>query len=259
MAKQLTLFGSEKRGTAARLYCEDCITGMAAIESGSVDAVITDPPYGITDNEWDVAPPLEEMWRQFWRVLKPNGVVAIFGQEPFASRLRLSSGHFRYDWIWRKNLAAGFLNAKKMPLRAHETITIHYRRLPVYNPQWTYSYPYTVDHGGCATPNYGKVSTRPVTVSDGRRYPVDVIQVRQEVLKFAGRGGKRTLHPTQKPVELMEYLVKTYTNEGDTVLDPYMGSGTTGVACASLGRHFIGYEMSSDYYEIARQRIDDTA
>ena len=236
------------------IYNEDCLLGMQRIPDGSVNAIITDPPYGTTDNKWDIAPNIEEMFRQFWRVLKHNGALLIFGQEPFASLVRLSSGHFRYDWIWEKSCPVGFLNAKKMPLRKHEVITVHYRRLPTYNPQFTEGKPYIMEHKSF-TPTYSSQG-RTATISDGRRYPVDVLRFKGANGAVPKDGKPNTIHPTQKPQNLIEYLVKTYTDEGQIVLDPYMGSGTTAAACITTGRHYIGFELDEDYYKKSLHRIE---
>ena len=238
-----------------RIYNMDCLEGMKAIPDGSVDAVICDPPFGTTDNEWDKALPFDELWEQYWRILKPNGAVVLFGQEPFASHCRLSTPYFRYDWIWRKTMGAGFLNAEKMPLRIHEVIMVFYQKLPTYNPQFTQGRPYKLTNDSF-TKSYGK-REKTVTISDGRRYPVDVLDFQGANNHPPKNGVGNTIHPTQKPVDLLRYLVLTYTNEGDTVLDNCMGSGTTAIACIKERRHFIGFELNKEYFDKACKRIDN--
>ena len=239
------------------IYNMDCLEGMKQIPDGTIDAVICDPPFGTTDNEWDVALPFDQLWEQYWRILKPNGVVLLFGQEPFASKARLSTPYFRYDWVWRKPQGAGFMNAKKMPLRAHEMIMTFYRQLPTYNPQFTKGKPYKCVNDSFShtyTPE-GKHREPTWSESDGRRYPVDVLDFNGENNKPPKNGIGNTIHPTQKPVDLLRYLVLTYTNEGDTVLDNCMGSGTTAIACIKERRHFIGFELSKEYFDKAVRRI----
>ena len=238
-----------------KIYNEDCMEGMKRIPDGSVDAVICDLPYGTTNCAWDEVLPFNRLWEQYWRMLKPSGAVLLFGQEPFASRCRLSTPYFRYDWIWRKTMGAGFLNAMKMPLRIHEVIMVFYQKLPTYNPQFTQGKPYKMHHD-TFTQNYG-AQKKTVTISDGRRYPVDVLDFQGENNYLPKNGISNTIHPTQKPVDLLRYLVLTYTNEGDTVLDNCMGSGTTAIACIREKRHFIGFELNKEYYDKARIRVDN--
>jgi len=181
------------------------------------------------------------------RIIKNNGAIVLFSQQPFTSTLVESNRKwFRYEWIWQKTYHSGHLNAKKMPLKAHENILVFYSALPTYNPQFGQGKPYCATYSTHST-NYGKQADSVTTISDGRRYPKDVI-------KF---GGERGLHPTQKPVSLIEYLIKTYSNEGETVLDNCMGSGSTGVACVNTGRDFIGIELDDNYFQIAEKRIND--
>ena len=209
--------------------------------------VLADLPFGTTKNQWDHIIPMDQLWEQYKRLLKVGGVVALFGDEPFSSKLRLSNPKwYRYDWYWTKNNATGFLNANRMPLKRVETISIFYPKLPLYNPQKEIGYkPYT-SMTGSKTKNYGKFKSIK-TVNDGSRYPTNVLTFNKV---------SKTIHPTQKPVDLLEYLIKTYTNEGMTVLDNVMGSGSTGVACKNLNRNFIGIEKDPDYFEIAKERIE---
>ena len=224
----------------------DCLERMKEIPDGSVDLILCDLPYGTTQNKWDSVIPFEPLWEQYWRVLKRNGAVVLTAQCPFDKLLGASQiQHLKYEWLWIKPNGTGFLNAKKQPLKTVENILVFYRKQSTYNPQMRMGFkPYKAKPGGNSN-NYGKFSLDHETVSNGERYPVTHIEFNQE----------RGLHPTQKPIALMEYLIKTYTNEGETVLDNCMGSGTTGVACVNTGRKFIGIEMDEGYFEIAKQRI----
>lgn len=228
---------------------------MKQIEDGSIDAVITDPPYGTTACKWDTCIPFKPMWEQLKRIIKKNGAIVLFGSQPFTSALVMSNPKmFKYEWVWKKPKGTGHLNAKKMPMNNYENISIFYSEQPTYNPQWTYGKPYTNTKSG----KVDKVSKTEVSGkhfdgpsfrngSDGRRYPV-------RVQKF-GVVERGTVHPTQKPVALMEYLIKTYTNENETVLDFTAGSGTTGVACKNLNRNYILIEKDKKYCQIAEQRL----
>ena len=234
-----------------QLHHGDCLEVMPReIEPGSVDMILADPPYGTKVCKWDSVIPLEPMWKQLKRVIKPNGAIVLTSQSLFTAQVQITSPFFRYSLIWEKTKAGGFLNASKMPLQAHEDITVHYHNLPVYNPQMVPGEPYTMKYitdgdGG----NYGKFSrVGSINKNEGIRFPRSVIKI--------SNGNHGSLHTTQKPVALMEYLIKTYTNEGETVLDFTMGSGTTGVACELLDRNFIGIELDADYYGIAKQRIE---
>lgn len=224
----------------------DCLELMKDIPDGTVDMILVDPPYGTTRNKWDSVIDLEAMWDQFRRITKKNAAICIFSQQPFTSTLIESNKKmFRYEWIWQKPQGTGFLNANRMPLKSHENICVFYQTLPRYIPQFTAGGAYTITSSR-SSENYGKYHST-VTVSDGRRYPTDIIQ-------FTPQHG---LHPTQKPVSLLEYLIKTYTIEGETVLDPCMGSGSTGVACMNTGRNFIGIEMDNEYFQVAKDRIGE--
>ena len=232
------------------LYLGDCLERMKEIPDGSVDLILADPPYQKTQNSWDSIIPLEPMWEQINRVIKPNGAIVLFGQNTFTFKLGLSNEKmFRYTLTWEKTKAGGFLNAKRMPLQAHEDILVFYKKLPTYNPQFEEGKPYTkkaVTNGdGRNYGNFDRVGQ--VSVNDGKRYP-------RSVVKFSN-DNHGSLHPTQKPVALMEYLIKTYTNEGETVLDFTFGSGTTGVACMNTNRKFIGIEMDDTYFDIGSKRI----
>ena len=234
------------------LYNSDCLTLLPSLESESVDLVLVDLPYGTTQNKWDSTLPLSALWPALLRVAKKNAALVFTAQTPFDKVLGCSNlPLLRYEWIWKKNISTGFMNAKKMPLKIHENVLIFYRELPTYNPQFTEGVPYKTKRKGNVDTgeNYGKVGikVRTDTVNDGKRYPNTVLEVDREI----------GLHPTQKPVALMEYLIRTYTNEGETVLDNCMGSGTTGVACVKMGRKFIGIELDPTYFEIAKKRIEE--
>lgn len=234
------------------IYNEDCLEGMKKIPDGSVDAIICDPPYGITDCAFDKRLPMEPMWEQFKRVTKRNAAIVLFSQMPFGSDLIQSNKKmFRYEWIWEKSLGVGFLNAKKMPLRCHENILVFYQQLPTYNPQFTQGKPY-VAAIKTTTINYGK-SNRPVTISDGRRYPRDIVKFYQ----VGNFNHTENFHAQQKPVDLLEYLIRTYTNAGELVLDATMGSGSTGVAAINTGRKFIGFETEKIFFDISQRRIEE--
>ena len=226
----------------------DCLEVMKSIPDGSVDAIITDPPYGTTACKWDTVIDFDLMWEQLKRVIKVNGAIVLFGSEPFSSTLRMSNiKNYRYDWVWVKEQGTGFLNSKKQPLKNNEQICVFYKKQPLYNPQMRKGFkPYKTKKGGL-TDNYRKDSVSEViTESDGERYPLNTLTFTRD---------KSKQHPTQKPVALMEYLIKTYTNEGELVLDFTIGSGTTGVACKNLNREFIGIELDQEYFDIAKQRI----
>ena len=238
------------------LYKGDCLEVMDKLIANGVvvDAIITDPPYGTTACKWDSVIPFGEMWLRLNKLIKPNGAIVLFGSEPFSSALRMSNiKNYKYDWVWEKSKATNFLNAKKQPLRAKENISIFYKNQPIYNPQMKKGEAYNkgVRKEQSEDDVYGSFSQTEVK-SDGDRYPRDVLY-----FKTAESEGD-TFHKTQKPVALMEYLIKTYTNEDEVVLDFTMGSGTTGVACKNLGRDFIGIELVDKYFDIAKKRIEDT-
>lgn len=235
----------------AELHCGDCLEVMKDIKPNSIDLILADLPYGTTRrNKWDIVIPFESLWGEYERIIKDNGVIALFGDEPFASKLRLSNEKlYRYDWVWIKSNPTGFLNAKKMPLKNTETISIFYKKLPLYNPQMRSGKPY-VRKKGTTSLNYGKADNNTITINHGTRYPVKTIN-----FKSSSHSSKTFTHPTQKPVDLLEYIIKTYTNEGMTVLDNVMGSGSTGVAAINLKRNFIGIEKDPKFYQFAEQRI----
>ena len=226
----------------------DCLERMTEIPDGSVDMILTDPPYGTTACKWDTVIDLPLMWEQLKRITKPNGAIVMTASQPFTSALIMSNVvMFRYDLKWIKTQATGFYNANRMPLRAHEDIIVFYQSLPSYNPQKTAGEPYVQKRGSASEVYQGKDLS--VTVNEtGMRHPLS--------WRVFQRDADKT-HPTQKPVALMEYLIKTYTNAGETVLDFTMGSGTTGVAAKNLGRKFIGIELDEEYFKIAARRIHE--
>ena len=313
------------------LILGDCLEKMKDIPDGSVDLVLVDPPYGVTACKWDTVIPLEPLWEQYERIVKSNGIIVIFGSEPFSSTVRMSNiKRYKYDWIWKKSNSTGFLSAKKQPLRVYENIMVFYSsdimsdttlfferskdyligekekaeaagynmkevlgnfmgshyftrktqfafpkredyeklqstgffqreydeakreydeaKRMTYNPQFTQGKPYEVKAHKQKEHVYGYDETYHTNNEDGKRYPLNVIEFKNEMNGYA---------PTQKPVPLLEYLIKTYTNEGETVLDNCMGSGSTGVACIKTGRKFIGIEKDEKYFDIAKMRIEE--
>ena len=232
----------------------DCLDLMDALPDGSVDMVLCDLPYGTTACKWDSVIDLQKLWTQYERVIKDNGAVVLFGAQPFTSALVLSNVKlFRYDLVWDKvNRYTGYANANKMPLRRHEELLVFYKHLPTFNKQYREGKPYKSRTSTKAGSHMGATGFAPAQeiTNDGRHNPCSIIEVKGDNKLEHG------LHPTQKPTALCEYLVRTYTNEGDLVLDNTMGSGTTGVACANTGRRFYGIELN-DYFEAAEKRIQD--
>lgn len=228
----------------------DCLERMKDIETGSVDMVLADPPYGTTACKWDSVIPLGPMWEQLKRIIKPNGAIVMTATQPFTSALGASNlRELRYSWQWKKP-HTGQLNAKRMPLKNFEDVLVFYSKQPTYNPQMSSGEPYVRGlrlSQAVSQECYG-VQRAHATINEGGRYPT-------QLLEFSNRLDAK-FHPTQKPVALMEYLIKTYTNDGETVLDFTMGSGTTGVACANVNRKFIGIELDSGYFELAKSRIE---
>ena len=238
------------------IFNEDCLTGMNDIPDHSVDLILVDPPYGTTRCKWDTIIPFDEMWRHYNRIAKDNAAILIFGTEPFSSTLRISNiKYFRYDWIWKKTIGTGNMNANKMPLKKHEIISVFYKKLPTYNPQFFSGTPYTDNRAYGNNDRreeelYGSyVEHNKPIINSGTRYPTSVIE-------FSNPNHNR-LHKTEKPLELIEFFIKTYSNEGDVVLDNCMGSGTTAVGCIDLNRRFIGYEKDETIYNIAVNRANE--
>ena len=239
-----------------KLYQGDCLEVMKDIEDGSVDLILTDPPYGTTACKWDSVIPFEPMWEQLNRIIKSNGAIVLFGSEPFSSALRMSNiKNYKYDWVWDKIGTTGFLNAKKRPLRRYELVSVFCNKTPIYYPimeergKPRNKRNYNKNNDGKGKMVYGKFEN--ITTFNNLYYPTDLLQ-------FSNAVNKGKVHPTQKPVALLEYLIKTYTLEGETVLDFTMGSGSTGVACLNINRNFIGIELDTIYFSIAERRIRET-
>jgi len=229
----------------------DCLERMKEIPDGSVDMVLADPPYGTTACKWDTVIDLPAMWAELKRIIKPNGAIVMTASQPFTTVLIASNiKEFKYNWVWDKvNRPTGHLNAKKRPMRQTEDVAVFCSRTTPYSPQMTQGKPY-IATGSKNSDNYGSQVKSTTVCADGLRYPRELIAIKADERGTVGR-----IHPTQKPVALMEYMIKTYTNEGDTVLDFTMGSGTTGVACVNTGRKFIGIELDQGYFDIAQERI----
>jgi site-specific DNA-methyltransferase (adenine-specific) len=240
----------------------DCLEEMNKIPDGCIDLVLTDPPYGTTACKWDSVIPFEPMWEQLHRVIKGNGAIVLFGSEPFSSALRMSNiNRYKYDWYWRKSRPSGFVNAKLKPLKDVEQIMVFSKgttangsinNMPYYpqdlekiDKKWERPKKYFTDSG-----------VNPMRDSHSLARTIEYTNYPRQILDFQMHNSKQ-LHPTQKPVALLEYLIRTYTNDGETVLDFTMGSGSTGVACVNTGRNFIGIELDSNYYDIACKRIRD--
>lgn len=237
----------ELNSMAINLMRGNCLEVMRSIPDGSVDMVLADPPYGTTACKWDSLIPFEPMWEQLKRVIKKRGAIVMTASQPFASALVMSNAKmFAYEWVWVKSKITGVLNAKKMPVRKHEQVLVFCdsKATGTYNAQGLVLNG-KITKQGSNSDNYGARSLEPY-VQEWANWPRDVLEIASE--------GK-TVHPTQKPVALMEYLIRTYTNEGETVLDFTMGSGTTGVACVNTGRKFIGIELDETYFGIAQRRI----
>lgn len=234
------------------LYKGDCLELMKNIKDKSIDMILADLPYGTTQASFDTVIPFDKLWEQYHRVIKDNGAIVLFGQEPFSSYLRLSNiKEYKYDWIWDKVKGVGFLNAKKQPMRNHELISVFYKQQCKYNPQMTHGHKRRVSY---RTSNqqgevYGSCGENLYDSTD--RYP-------RSIQIFSTDTQNSSLHPTQKPIALLEYLIKTYTDEDEWVLDNCMGSGSCGVACCATKRNFIGIEFDENYFEIAKKRIEES-
>lgn len=236
------------------LWCGDCLELMKDIPKQSIDMILCDLPYGITKNEWDKPLSFDRLWEQYNRIIKDNGAIVLFSQMPFTAQLVSSNlKMFRYEWIWHKSKSTGFMNAKKMPLKSHENICVFYKKLPTYNPQGIVT-GLSIKTGRSRkgnSRNYGK------TGCGNQNYIQTTSNYPKDIISFSNPSNKGHKHANQKPVELCEYLIKTYTNEGDIILDNCMGSGSTGVACMNIGRKFIGIELDEDYYNVAKKRIEN--
>lgn len=230
------------------LYNEECLAGMSKLPDNSIDMILCDLPYGTTArNKWDEVIPFDKMWEQYNRVAKKSAAIVLFGSQPFTTRLGASNiENLKYEWIWVKDNTTGFQNANRLPMKNHENILVFYRSQPTYNPQGL------MPHGKIKVRH--SVGANFNEITDGQiqqftNYP-------KQILEFAIDRGKNRLHPTQKPVALLEYLIRTYTNEGETVLDNCMGSGSTAIAAINSNRQWIGFELESTYYKVAKERIN---
>ena len=236
-----------------KLYNDDCLEVMKELPDNSIDLILTDLPYGTTQCKWDNIISYKPMWAELKRIRKNNTAIALFGTEPFSSHLRLSNlKEFKYDWYWEKTKPQNFMNAKKQPLRTIENISIFYKNQPIYNPQ-------NISYGHLKVNNSTKQikKNNPSAFQGGvktKEYVQKVFNYPRHLIKFSSEFG---FHNTQKPIALLEYLIKTYTKENETVLDFTMGSGSTGVACVNTNRNFIGIELDKEYYNIAKVRIDE--
>ena len=246
------------------IYNEDCLEGMKRIPDGSVDMILADLPYGTTACKWDTIIPFEPLWEQYERVIKDNGAIVLTASQPFTSALVMSNPElFRYEWIWEKSNPSNIALANKQPMKYHENVCVFYKKQPIYNKQMipressriseSHKSNYVFTNRGSEQTSLGQISV------DSRKYdakwknPSSVLKVNS----LRPNSKEKVNHPTQKPVALFEHLIKTYTNEGDTVLDNVMGSGTTGVACKNLSRNFIGIELDEEYFKIATERINE--
>jgi site-specific DNA-methyltransferase (adenine-specific) len=240
-----------------KLIKGDCLVEMQNISDKSIDMILCDLPYGLTNNDQDIRIPFDELWKQYSRIIKDNGCICLFAQGIFYVDLVCSNRKlFRYDLIWDKQLVSGFLNAKRMPMRQHEQIAVFYKKLPIYNPQFTQGKPL---HGRgnsylnkeCVNNNYGDFNNMDdIRKGSTDKYPTSIISIKKPHPSIAQ-------HRTEKSIELLEYLIKTYSNENDLILDNCMGSGSTGVACINTNRKFIGIELNEIYFNIAKNRIEN--
>lgn len=235
------------------LFNGDCLEILPTLGDNTIDLLLVDLPYGTTACKWDFVLPMDKLWEQYYRICKKNAAMIFTASQPFTTTLISSNlKHFKYEWIWEKPQGTNPMLAKHMPLKTHENVCVFYREKPTYNPQMWKSTPYSGFHS--TESKGGEVMGSPDSKHrdnpEGTRYPRSVQKWKQD---------RKGDHPTQKPIEMMEYFIKTYSNEGDTVLDNTMGSGTTGVACKNTNRKFIGIELDSKYYEIAQKRIEKTS
>lgn len=243
----------------AVLFNEDCLKVMPEIADKSIDMILCDLPYGTTACKWDTIIPFDKLWEQYERIIKDNGAIVLFGAEPFSSLLRTSNlKMYKYDWYWLKNKPQGFLNAKKMPLKNYETVSIFYKNPPIYNPQGLIKINKVIKNTGTKNGTSLKENGDKTSANNAIKnthYNQEFTNYPTQTLEYSNASGKGNLHPTQKPLELIEYLIKTYTNEGELVLDNTFGSNTTGLGCKNLNRKYIGIEMDEKYFEIGVKRI----
>lgn len=237
----------------SKIICGETINEMSKLPSKSIDMILCDLPYGTTQCKWDSVIPFDMLWKEYTRIIKDNGAIVLTASQPFTSNLVMSNPKlFRYSLVWEKSKSTGYLNSKKMPMRSHEDILVFYKNLPTYNPQMVDGDPYDKGKAHRPTDVYreqkGEIHVKNET---GKRYPRSV-----QYFKTAESEGK-VYHPTQKPISLMEWLVKTYSNEGDMVLDNTIGGGTTAIACIRTNRKYIGIDVSEEYINITNQRINE--
>lgn len=229
----------------------DCLIEMKNIDDKSIDMILCDLPYGVTKNSWDIIIPFDDLWKHYNRIIKDNGAIVLFGSQPFTSFMITSNiKYFRYCLVWEKNKFSDFLNSKRKPMKTNEDIAVFYKKQPVYNPQYWYSTPYTrwnTQEAVNKQTNYGIHKENFNENVDGKRLPTTVLKFNRV---------ERPQHPTQKPVDLLEWLIKTYTNESELVLDNCMGVGSTGLACKNTNRRFVGIEKNEDYFDIAKKNIN---
>ena len=236
-----------------QLFHADCFDILPMIKDKSIDAIIADLPYGVTKHKEDVRLPFDKLWKEYERIIKDNGAIILFGQGIFFAELICSNKKlFKYDLVWDKKLVTGFLNANRLPLRVHENIAIFYKKLPVYNPQFTEGKPLheSSRKEDERNQNYGKFKRTPAKKGNTKKYP-------RSIVSFQKPSSSKQVHRTEKSLELLEWLVKTYTMEGDLVLDNVMGSGTCGLAAIKNNRRFIGIELNKYYYDISIKRLSD--
>lgn len=239
-----------------KIYKMDCIKGMQLIKDKSIDMILCDLPYGTTHCEWDKIIPFDKLWEQYERIIKDRGAIVLTASQSFTTNLIISNFKlFRYEWIWKKNTCTGFQNAKKMPLKSHENICVFYKKLPTYNPQGLIRIDKKIKSkptkGGriLLGDEYSRVQAlNKDYIQEFQNYPKSILEINKE---------NYNIHPTQKPVELFEYLVRTYTNENELVLDNCMGSGTTAIACINSNRNFMGFEKNDKYFKLANERIKE--
>jgi site-specific DNA-methyltransferase (adenine-specific) len=242
-----------------KIHCGDCLELMPQIEDKSIDMILCDLPYGTTACKWDTVIPFEPLWEQYKRIIKDNGAVVLFGSEPFSSYLRMSNiKDYRYDWKWDKVIGSGSLNVRYMPLKRYEDVIIFYKKTPTYNPQMVLRDKTKLRPcGQFLKPNetYGLKKKEQYLYDEDYKYPDTKLEYHSRENEL---NSKHKIHPTQKPVALLEYLIKTYTNEGETVLDNCIGAGTTAIACKNTNRNFIGIEQEQKYVDIANERLNGT-
>lgn len=241
--------------TTQTLLQGDCLDLLRILPDNSIDLILTDPPYGTTQCKWDSIIPFDEMWKELKRVRKDTTPIVLFGSEPFSSYLRMSNiKEFKYDWIWDKVRGTGFLNSKRQPLRYYEILSVFYKKQCLYNPQKTYGHKRKV----ASLESKKKCNISEVYGDQSIKKGYDSTErYLRNIQVFSTDLQKTNLHPTQKPVSLLEYIIKTYTNENDVVLDFTMGSGSTGVAAANTNRRFVGIELDEEYFKIAKDRINE--